>query len=51
MITSTTFHVPVVTLSISGDIKLSENIKQGFKRTIYWNKYRSEIRTQTKTII
>ena len=38
MITSTAFHVPVVTLSINGDIKLLENIKQGFKRTIYWNK-------------
>ena len=25
-----------------------ENIKQGFKRTISWNKYRSEITTQAK---
>ena len=25
-----------------------ENIKQGFKRTISWNKYRSKITTQTK---
>ena len=30
------------------NIKFLENIKQGFKRTIYWNKYRSEITTQTK---
>ena len=54
-ITSTTFqiyntelYVPVVTLSINDNIKFLENIKQGFKRTISWNKFRSEISTQTK---
>ena len=41
-------YVPVVTLSINDNVKFLENIKQGFKRTIYWNKYRSEIATQTK---
>ena len=35
-------------MSINDNIKFSENIKQGFKRTISWNKYRSEITTQTK---
>ena len=34
-------YTPANTLSI-------ENIKQGFKRTISWNKYRSEITTQQK---
>ena len=29
-------------------IKFLENIKQGFKRTISWNKYRSDITTSTK---
>ena len=38
-------YVPVVTLSINGNITFLENIKQGFKRTISWNKYRSEITT------
>ena len=33
--------VPVVTLSINDIIKFIENIRQGFKRTISWNKYRS----------
>ena len=33
-------------LSIDDNIKFLENIKQGFKRKIYWNKYRSEITTQ-----
>ena len=43
IITSTKLYVPVFTLSINGNIKFLENIKQGFKRTISWNKYRSEI--------
>ena len=41
-------YLPVVTLSINDNIKFLENIKQGFKRTISWNKYRSEITTQPK---
>ena len=41
-------YVPVVTLSINHNIKFLENTKQGFKRTISWNKYRSEITTQPK---
>ena len=47
------FYVPVVTLSINDNIKFLENIMQGFKETISWNKYRSEITTQPnqKTII
>ena len=40
-------YVPVVTLSIN-DIQFLENLKQGFKRTISWNKYRSEITIQAK---
>ena len=35
-------------MSINDNTKFLENIKQGFKRTISWNKYKSEIRTQTK---
>ena len=41
-------YIPVVTFSINDNVKFLENIKQGFKRTISWNKYRSEITTQTK---
>ena len=36
-------YVPVVTLSINDNIKYLENIKQGPKRTISYNKYKSEI--------
>ena len=41
-------YVPVVTLSINDNINFWENILQGLKRTISWNKYRFEITTQTK---
>ena len=34
MITSTKLYVPVVTLSINGNIKFLENIKRGLKRDI-----------------
>ena len=39
-------YIPVVTLSINDNIKFLEKIKQGFKRQIYWNKYRSKITPQ-----
>ena len=48
MITSTKLYVPVITLSINDNIKFLENIKQWFKRTIFWNKCRSEITAQPK---
>ena len=41
-------YVPVVAFSINDNIKFLENIKQRFKRTIFWKKYRSEITTQPK---
>ena len=40
-INTTKLDVPVVTLSINDNINFLENLKQGFKRTISWNKYRS----------
>ena len=42
-------YVPVVTLSTKDDSKFLEQLKSGFKRTIKWNKYRSEMTNQTKT--
>ena len=48
MITSTKLYVPVFILFINDNIKFLENIKQGFKRTISWNKYRSEVTAQPK---
>ena len=48
-ITDTKFYVPVVTLSTEDDNNFLEQLKSGFKRTIKWNKYRSEMANQTKT--
>ena len=42
-ITDTKLYVPVVSLSKENDIKLLEQLKSGFKRTIKWNKYRSQM--------
>ena len=36
-------------MSINDNIKFLEYIKQGFKITISWNKYRSKITTQLKS--
>ena len=47
-ITSTKPCAPVANLSIKDNIKLLEKLKQGLKRTISWNKHRSEITTQPK---
>ena len=42
-ITDTKLYVPVVTLPKENDIKLLEQLKSGFKRTIKWSKYRSQM--------
>ena len=48
-IEDTTLYVPVVTLSAENDNKLLEQLKTGFKRTIKWNKYGTEMSIQTKS--
>ena len=47
-ITDAKLYVTVVTLSKENNIKLLEQLKLGFKRTIKWNKYRSQITIQPK---
>ena len=47
-IKDTKLYVPVVTLSAENDNKLLEQLKTGFKKTIKWNKCRSEMSNQTK---
>ena len=46
--TDTKLYVPVVTLSTENDQRLLEQLRTGFKRTIRWNKCRSEMTNQTK---
>ena len=48
-ITDTKLYLPVATLSTEHDNKLLEQLKLEFKRTIQWNKYRSEMFKETTT--
>ena len=43
-ITGTKLYVPVVTLSTQDNATLLQQLKYGFKRTINWNKYESNIK-------
>ena len=47
-ITDTKLYVPVVSLPKENDIKVLEQLKSGFKRTITWNKYRSQMAIQPR---
>ena len=40
-------YIPIVTLSKDDEIKLLTNLKSGFTREIEWNKYRSQMTTET----
>ena len=40
-ITDTKLYVPVVTLKIEDNAKLSRLLSEKFKRSIYWNKYQA----------
>ena len=33
-------YVPVVTLSAEDNVKLVKQLNEGFKRPVYWNKYK-----------
>ena len=39
-ITDTKLYVPVVTLSAEDNVKLVKQLNEGFKRPVYWNKYK-----------
>ena len=43
---NTKLYVAVVTLSKENDTILLDQLKSGFKRTIKWNKYRSQMTVQ-----
>ena len=45
-ITDKKMYVPVITLSKEHNKKLLEQLKSGFKRTVKWNKYRSQMNNQ-----
>ena len=47
-ITGTKLYAPAVTLSTKNGKRLLQQLRTGFKRTIKWNKYRSEMTNQTQ---
>ena len=42
-ITSTNVYVPIVTLSTKDNVNLTKQLKEGFKRSVCWNEYKSNI--------
>ena len=45
-ITSTNLYVPFVTLSTKDNLNLTKQLDEGFKRSVYWNEYKSKIETK-----
>ena len=39
-VTDAKLYVPVVTLSVEGNVKLIKHLNKGFKRPVYWKKYK-----------
>ena len=48
-IKDTTLCVPVVTLSARDSQKLSKLLSKGFKRSVYWNEYKTKIGNKKTT--
>ena len=46
-ITSTKLYVPTVTLPTKDNVNLTKQLNEGFKRSVYWNEYKSKIETIT----
>ena len=46
-ITKTELYVPIVTLSTKDNVNLTKQLNEGFKRSVYWNEYKSKIETKT----
>ena len=39
-------YVPIVTLLSKDNINLTKQLNEGFKRSVYWNEYKSKIETK-----
>ena len=46
-ITKTELYVPVVTLNTNDNKKSNDLLETGFKRSVFWNEYKSKIETHT----
>ena len=45
-ITSTKFYVSIVTLSTKDNVNLIKQLNEGFKKSVYWNEYKSKKETK-----
>ena len=45
-ITSTKLYAPIVTLSTKDNVNLTKQLREGFKRSVYWDEYKSKIETK-----
>ena len=45
-IINTKLYVPIVTLSTKDNVNLTKQLNEGFKRSVYWNEYKSKIETK-----
>ena len=45
-ITSTKLYVPIVALSTKDNVNSTKQLNERFKRSVYWNKYKSKIETK-----
>ena len=45
-ITKTILYVPIVTWSRKGNVKLTKQLNEGFKRPFYWNEYKMKIESK-----
>ena len=50
-ITKTELYVPVVTLKTNDNLKLTKLLSKGFKRSIFWNEYKSKLKHTQQAII
>ena len=44
-ITNAKLYVPIVTLLTDDNIKLTKQLSEGFKRSVYWNQYNTGTKT------
>ena len=45
-ITSTKLYVPIVTLSTKDNVRLTKQLNEGFKRSVYWNDNKLKVEIQ-----
>ena len=45
-ITSTRLYVPIVILSTKDNVNLTKQLNEGFKKSVFWNEYKSKLETK-----